>query len=244
MGGLDIYISQRPTSDAPWGAPENVAAVNSIANELCPTLTLDGEVLFFVSDREGGCGGQDMYLTRRRGRQPWELPANLGCAVNSPLNDFTPSYVVDRSMQPGSLYFSSNRPGGAGGADIYVSAQLWDGTFAAATPVYELNTFDNDQRPNVRHDGLEIFFDSDRPGSLGSGDLWVSTRQGTFDPWSAPSNLGPVVNTGAMEGRPSVSFTGRTLYFMSNRPGSTPGPTGAASVDIYMTTRKWLRPEG
>lgn len=245
LGGLDIYVSQRPSIDVPWGPPQNLGpTINGGANELCPTLTIDGHRLFFVSDREGGCGGQDLYLARRRSKgddHAWGPPQNLGCTLNSAQNDFTPSYVEEHLPGAAALYFSSNRPGGVGGTDIYVSTQDADDSFREAALVEELSTPFNDQRPNVRKDGLEIFFDSDRPGSLGSTDLWSSTRHSTFDPWSPPVSLGLPVNSAALEGRPALSFKGRTLYFMSSRPGSTPGPTGAASIDLYVTTRKKIR---
>jgi Tol biopolymer transport system component len=240
LGGLDIYVSRRPAVDVPWGEPENVVDLNSPTNELCPTLAPDDRTFLFVSDRSGGCGGQDLYAAGRtdaRDDLAWGEPYNLGCQVNSSQNDFTPSLFVDFRRRAVFLYFSSTRPG-VGGADIYASDLQADRTFGAPTPVYELNTPFNDQRPNVRADGREIFFDSDRPGSLGSTDLWSSTRRWTDDLWSEPASLGDSVNSEAMEGRPSVSFNGRTLYFMSSRPGSTPSATGATSTDLWVTVRK------
>jgi OmpA-OmpF porin, OOP family len=71
---------------------------------------------------------------------------------------------------------------------------------------------------------------SNRAGTLGGQDIWVATRRGIRDPWSAPVNLGTAVNTTAAETRPSLSWTGRTLLF-----GRAPGPEGMS--DIYMTTR-------
>ena len=93
------------------------------------------------------------------------------------------------------LYFSSDRPGGMGNVDIYSSLVNEDGEFEWAALVTELSTSFIDERPNIRKDGLELFFDSNCPGSLGATDLWVSTRQSTADPWSPPVNLGSAVNT-------------------------------------------------
>ena len=104
--------------------------------------------------------------------------------------------------------------------------------FSPAVLVPELNTPSDDQRPNVRKDGLEIIFDSSRTGSIdGSSDLWTSSRKDTSTTWSQPVNLGTAVNTPSAEGRPSLSFDGRTLYFMSAMPG------GAGGQDLYVTTR-------
>lgn len=232
QGMLDLYVAQRATVNDAWGAPQNLGdTINSSSNEQCPTLTAEGNTLYFVSDRPGGCGGIDLYVARRRADGSWAPPVNLGCQVNSPANDLTPS-LFDDGVGNITLYFHSNRPGGRGGADIYSSALRADGTFGPAMPVTELNTEMNDTRPNIRPDGLEIFFDSNRTGSIaGSVDIWVATRSYASGPWSTPVNLGPGVNSDAAEERAYVTFNGRMLYFMSNRPG------GAGAFDIYTTTR-------
>src|SRR5207247_10827686 len=87
------------------------------------------------------------------------------------------------------LYFASNRAGGPGMNDIYVSTLQADGTFGSAAAVAELNTPSQDQQPAIRRDGLELFLGSDRTGTVGSIDLWVSTRASTTDPWSPPVNV-------------------------------------------------------
>jgi hypothetical protein len=87
--------------------------------------------------------------------------------------------------------------------DIYVSEQNPDGSFGAAVMVTELNTELADQAPEIRHDGLEMFIMSDRRGTKGLSDLWVSTRQTVFDLWSPPTNLGSLVNTAFNDGQPS-----------------------------------------
>ncbi len=103
--------------------------------------------------------------------------------------------------------------------------------FGPATAVAELNdAAANDIQPNVRADGLEVVFSSNRAGTLGGQDIWVATRGSLSAPWSAPVNLGSVVNTTASESRPSLSRDGKQLLF-----GRTPGPEG--SGDIYVTTR-------
>ena len=234
-GGMDIWVTQRDSQSDPWEAPRNAGpAVNGPGNELCPTLATNGHQLFFVSDRPGGCGGQDLYVAWRRDKRndfAWEAPENLGCVVNSASNDFTPSLFEDDATREAIMYFSSNRAGGPGGSDIYWSILDPSGTFGPAVLDWALSTATDDQRPNVRKDGLEIFFDSNRAGSLsGSADLWTATRANTTDPWSPPLNITPL-NSGAIEGRPSLSFDGQSLYFMSSRTG------GFGGIDIYRAAR-------
>lgn len=221
MGGLDIWYSVRDESGA-WGDPLNFAEVNSPANELCPMAHRNGKTFLFVSARAGGCGGDDLYMTRRHMTQGWTAPENLGCAVNSAANEASPSLVETE------LYFSSTRGGGLG--DIYVSS--FDGSsFGAPVLAPGLNTAQDDFRPNLRRDGLEVFFDSNRPGGSGGLDLWTATRASTADPWSTPTNLGSDVNSSANDLRASLSWDGTTLYFGSLRAG------GEGSQDLYVVTR-------
>ena len=129
------------------------------------------------------------------------------------------------------LFFQSARGGGIGATDIYVSEQFPNGTFGPASLVPELSSPGLEQRPSIRFDGLEMFFFSDRPGGFGAVDLWAATRGTVLDPWSAPANLGPIVNSVAGDFQPYIASDRRTLYFGSARPG------GLGGQDIWVTTR-------
>ncbi|MGH8825467.1 MAG: hypothetical protein ACRDVN_13470 [Jiangellaceae bacterium] len=218
----DIWVATRDSEDADFGTPTMLPEpVNSDAADFCPT-PLHGKYLLFVSARGGvdaygttACGGGDIYITRRSpATGDWAAPRNLGCAPNGPNGsgtEFGPSLV---ETDVGTLlYFSSGGPLGSNTQDIYVSAQLADGSFGAPTPVAELNTSSDDVMPNVSKDGLEIVFASTRPGGAGAFDVYGATRGSAGDPWSSPANLGPAVNTAAPETRPSLSWDGERLYF-------------------------------
>lgn len=219
MGGLDIWYAVRNESGG-WGDPLNFTAVNSPDNELCPMAHRNGRTFLFVSNRAGGCGGDDLYMTRLHATRGWPAPVNLGCTVNSAGNEASPSLLETE------LYFSSTR---AGGGDIYVSP--FDGVaFGTPSLALGLNSAQDDFRPNLRRDGLEIVFDSNRSGGLGGLDIWTSTRASTADPWSAPTNLGSDINSSANDLRASLSWDATTLYFGSFRAGE-------GSQDLYVTTR-------
>jgi len=241
LGGLDIWVATRAGVDEPWAAPTNVGApVNSSANDFCPTLARDGHLFYFVSNRAGGCGGADIYTTRLRNGSGFEPVENLGCQVNSAADEASPFPLPERSSGP-VLYFSSTRAGGftqeaqgavTGDADLYRS-ESHGGAFGAAALVPGANSASEDGQPNVRRDGLELFFFSNRPGTLGLADIYAATRASASDPWATPVNLGPSVNSSAgAETRPSLSWDGTTLYFGSTRPG------GEGSTDHYVTTRQ------
>jgi WD40-like Beta Propeller Repeat len=236
QGLLDIWVSRRESRDEPWGAPENLGEpVNSAADDFCPTPIRDGG-LFFVSREAlpGSCGLGDIYFTRFDPNRGWREPRHLACAPvgpNSALDEQGPSYVEVRNKE--LLYFSRSSATVAG--DIYVSRRPAGGSFGDAVPVAELNdAAANDIQPNVRKDGREVVFSSNRAGTLGGQDVWLATRDTLREPWSAPVNLGPAVNTGAAETRPSLSWNALTLLF-----GRAPGPEGMS--DIYAATRVKLR---
>ena len=225
-GGLDIWYTLRG-EDGAWGEPANFAAVNSSADDFCPMAHRNGRTFLFVSARAGGCGGPDIYMSRRHETKGWSAPGNLGCAINSVAGEASPS------LTDTELYFSSTRAGGAGGSDLYVSG--FDGTsFGAPALAAGLNTAADDSRPNVRRDGLEIFFDSTRADGIGGVDIWTATRASTSDAWSTPTNLGSDVNSGANDLRASLSWDATTLYFGSTRAG------GEGSQDLFVTTRPKL----
>ena len=250
LGGSDVWIARRKSVYEPWGKPENPGEpVNSSGNELCST-PYGPHGLLIVSNREGGCGGTDIYFTWRKGSR-WADPLHLDCTVNSPGDEMAPTiltYLDPRlpwwSME---LYFSSNRAGGLapeapgvplGDADIYYAKFRRDGSLALPQLVPGVNTPADDHRPTLRADGLEIFFDSNRAGSEGLVDIWTSTRRSVRDAWNPPVNLGTLVNSAAGESRPSLSLDGTQLYLASTRPG------GDGQADLWVASRERVRERG
>lgn len=238
LGGDDIYLSQRDSSDDPWSPPVNLGPViNTSFNERDPAFSRDGHLMFFVTDRPGGFGNLDIWVSRRvhtHNDFVWETPKNLGAGVNSATLDSGPSYFANEEVGTPQLYFGSNRPGGPI-FNVYVSEQSADGSFGPAFLIPELGSaFGAQIIPSIGHDGLEIFLNSNRAGSFGNQDLWVSTRETVLDTWSEPVNVGPIVNSTFVEVLPYISSDRETLFFASNRPG------GFGQVDLYMTTRTKL----
>src|ERR1051325_1502746 len=239
----EIWVSQRASRDADWGAPMNLGPLINIvgSNTGSPTFTPDGHRMYFHSNRPGFCGLADLYVARRHDKRDdfgWTAAEDIGCVVNVPANDNGPTYFEDEATGITTLYFTSTRLGGLGDFDIYAStADGDDGDFGPAVLVPELSGPGRDTRTAIRRDGLEIFLSSDgtgRVGGIGSHDIWVATRATTLDPWSTPVNLGPTVNSTAFDGAPALSFDGTTLYFFSERAG------GFGKRDLYVSTRPRL----
>ena len=239
-GGFDMYVSQRASVDDPWSSPLNLGpTVNTAFDEGNPAFSRDGHFLFFQSVRPGGLGGVDLWVSERSLKHDdfnWELPVNLGAGINSTADDNAPSYFQNDELDVAQLYFVSTRPGGFGGQDIYLSNQTLDGSFGPAVLVSDLSTSSTDSRPSIRHDGLEIIFQSNRSGSLGTAlDLWVATRDSVLDGWSTPVNLGSPINTVSIENNANLSSDRLTLFFSSDRSG------GSGGLDLYVMTRTKLR---
>jgi hypothetical protein len=228
-GNFDLWMTTRSTKDGPWGEPENLGPkVNSSAREQMPSISADSLTLYFTSTRSGGW---DLWVTTRATKDnPWSTPVNLGHPVNSPSNEFGPGISADGL----SLYFCSDRAGGYGIDDIWVSTRATiDGPWQEPVNLGpKVNCSAREQMLSISADGRTLFFSDSallpfRPGGNGGGDLWVTRRATVSDPWGTPVNLGPTVNSSFFDGAPSILADGSTLYFMSGRPG------GYGSWDLW-----------
>jgi Tol biopolymer transport system component len=208
--------------DFTFSVPTNLGAVvNSAANESSPTISGDGLELYFGSNREGGFGNSDIWVTTRASKNdPWEAPINLGAVVNTDSAEGTPSISADGL----TLYFSdwiAPRPGGQGSVDLWVTTRAsksdpWT-TPVNLGPVVNTNGFE--VTPEISSDGLELYFESNRPGAYGEDDLWVCTRATIDDSWGAPQNLGSAINGELWEHCPTISSNGLILFYDLDIPG-------------------------
>jgi hypothetical protein len=218
-------------ADYLFGEPVNLGPnVNRMAHDGTPVMSADGLALYFDSNRGGGEGDFDVWVsTRATVEDDWGTPRNLRGPVNTPSWDGVPSIAPDGC----SLYISSSRFGGSGGQDIWVSTRAtpdddW-GEPVNLGPTVNSSSFEWTQ--SISADGLSLYVCSWRAGGEGEGDLWVTTRATQADEWTDPVNLGPQVNSVADDVNPSISPDGRFLFFYSTRPG------GRGSRDIWMTSR-------
>jgi Tol biopolymer transport system component len=236
-GTLDIFVSQRATLTSDWGAPVNLGpTVNTTSPDFVTSFTPDGHWMILASGRPGGFGGADLYQSYRADIHDdfaWQTPTNLGANINTSASE-NGNGIFDNGTVA-QLFFASDRLGPAGSGDIYTSTRQPDGSWGPVSLVPELSSPGTDNRPNLRADGLEIFFYSDRAGSLGGSDIWTSTRTDVTAAWSTPVNLGATVNSTAGDTTPSLSADGRTLIFASGRPGGQ-------GTDLYMMTREQIFP--
>lgn len=156
-GQLGLFFSHRE-GDA-WSAPEPFGHNDPKSSAMHPAFSPDGLFLYFASDRSGGHGGMDLYRCQRTD-DGWSQPVNLGPGVNGPHDE-----VYPRIQPDGTLHFSSNRPGGLGGLDIYFTREadgLWSPPAAMPAPV---NSDRNEHGYALMADGQHALMSSDRDGA-------------------------------------------------------------------------------
>jgi len=233
-----------------WSAPVNLGpVVNSAYNDQHPSISKDGLSLYFVSNRPGGFGGNDIWVTQRATLDaPWGSPRNLGPAINTSSNDFAPNLPIDGHH----LYMNSDRPSGCGGSDLYVA---WrrdkDDDFGWNPPVNlgcTVNTIYDEAGPTFFEDeatGVQsLYFTSfNRPGGLGDFDIYLSTRSNDDEPW------GPGVDVVELNGpyrdtRTAIRRDGLEIFLASDSRGRI---GGIGSQDLWVSTRpattdRWSTP--
>jgi len=168
LGGGDIYIS-RKTSAGRWAEPKPIN-VNSPHRESSAHISNDGRYLFFTSNRPGGYGGMDIYVSEYLGSEKWSIPFNLGPKINSTLDEESP--VVGNNNQ--LLYFCSKGHKGMGGYDIYKSAfNLDKKEFGVPENLgYPINTPDNDCYFTPTEDPNIAYYSTVKETGLGDMDIY------------------------------------------------------------------------
>lgn len=219
----EFFVS-RLQAGSVWGVARELGPpVNTEGDEGAICISADGQYLFFAAcNRPDGYGSCDLYYSRREGGR-WSEPRNLGPVVNSSHWESQPSLAPDGR----TLYFVSNRPGGWGGSDIWISELQPDGYWgmpANAGPV--INTPADERGPFIHPDGQTLYFSSKGHTGMGEGDIFMS-RLSANGEWSEPVNIGYPVNSAADEVNLVVDRQGRYAYISSDMAG------GFGKQDIY-----------
>lgn len=222
----DFYRSNLKP-DGNWSEAVPLDGVNSEFNEGAQSVTANGNFLVFtICERPENRGSCDLYYSRRVEDGGWTAARSLGQQINTEADESQPSISADGRL----LFFSSNRPGGMGGKDLYVSGLTPDGQWSAPSNLGKtINTPGNEQYPFWAADGTTLFFTSDRHPGLGGEDLF-RTKLTPQNTWGEPLNLGYPINTAADETNLFVSLDGSTAYFSKRFIISG---TGKTDVDIY-----------
>lgn len=217
----DLYSSVRASAADPWPTPQPLMVINSGASETTPEITDDGLELLFSSNRNGGSGGNDIYVARRPNRHAaFGNPFRI-IELASADDDVTPTVLPDHLV----MYLSSTRAGGVGGYDLWRSTRV-DRSMPWTTPVRvpSLSTAGTDGDPSVDPTETTIYFS--REGG-GGADLFVATRPDRSSDWRAATPVSEL-NSGEADEDPWLSPDGHTMFFASTRTGN---------FELFMATR-------
>lgn len=196
-GSCDLYESRKTGNR--WSVPENLGpAVNSRAWESQPSLSADGRVLYFISDRKGGYGARDIYQSRRNERGEWSPARNLGPVINSADDEISP-FIHANGV---TLYFSSNGHAGFGGYDIFRSVgsdSVWEKPVNFGYPV---NNFHDQFAMSITPDGLNAYYAFEDPNDGENSKLMTI---------EIPLELRMTATSASVSGKVTDSKTGRPL---------------------------------
>ena len=167
FGSCDVYYSTKTATG--WSDPINAgAAINTSATETQPCISADGKTLYFVSDRVGGLGKLDIWVSQLQADGKWGKPENMGPSINSAGVDEDPFLHADGE----TFYFSSDGRPGFGDDDIYYSRKGKDGKWAVAENMgYPINSFHKEWGMFITRDGNTAYYSTDRFNKDGNWDI-------------------------------------------------------------------------
>jgi outer membrane protein OmpA-like peptidoglycan-associated protein len=218
----DIFIAKK--NGDKWNYAKNIGEpVNTLTHNSNLALSADGGTLFIFNDDNGG----DIYFSERDAKGVWSIPKPLPGIINSSFEEKSVTISSDEK----TLYFSSNRPGGYGGLDIYKATKDNKGNWSNVKNLGpKINTEFDDDAPFIDYDGVTLYFSTKGRKGMGGYDVFKSTYNPNKNEWSEPENLGYPINTPDNDVYFVVSKDGKRAYYSSVRED------GMGYTDIYMIT--------
>lgn len=221
----DIYVSYFDTINKKWLPAQPVPGnVNTDAHDAATSISPDGKIIFIYKNdtREHEASGGDIFISKIM-KNKWKTPEPIGKPINSTYWEGGACLSPDGK----TLYFTSERKGGFGHSDIWMSTKINNKEWSKPvnlgstinTPYDEVGLF-------MAPDGKTLFFCSNGPNSMGDYDIFKTTYEN--GQWTTPVNLGFPINTEFSDGPIAIDASGRIAYISSNRPG------GVGEKDIYM----------
>jgi outer membrane protein OmpA-like peptidoglycan-associated protein len=213
----DIYQSSKVNGK--WTDPINLGEpVNTMDHDAAIALSPDGSRLFVYKDDQEG----DIYVSEKKGLN-WTKPKSLGPKIN--LAKFS-EQSCSISSDGKTLYFSSNRPGGYGGLDIWKSTLIKGEWSDPLNMGPKINTKEDEDSPFIHPDGVTLYYSSKGKKTMGGYDIFrTSLEKGG---WSEPENLGYPINSVQNDIYFVLSADNQHGYYASYKEG------GYGKHDIYM----------
>mgnify|MGYP000869564835 CR=1 FL=1 len=218
----DVYVARQENGE--WKMAENIGyPINSSNNDACVAISPDGHRMIVYRTAEDGISG-DLYITEMGMHHRWEPLVLLGPEINSEFLEASACFSRDTA----ELYFTSNRPGGYGGKDIYRIRKLPNGKWAAPFNLGpNVNTPFEEDAPFLHPDGVTLYFSSTGHNSMGEYDIFKSVWSAENNEFSKAENLGYPINDVNSDIFFVLSADGQRGYYSSEKPETNGG------IDLY-----------
>jgi outer membrane protein OmpA-like peptidoglycan-associated protein len=203
----DIYVSHKV--DGKWSNPENMGApINSEYHEGCIGISKDGKELYIYKEINAG----DIYVSKLKEGNKWSKPEPLSPMVNTDF--YEPSVALADSGK--TLYFSSNKPGGQGGLDLYMSKKDDKGNWQEAVNLGpEVNTASDEDGPFYDQNTKYLYFSSAGHKGMGGYDVFRAKQDSITHKWSKPYNLGYPINSPDDDIYYTLTADGKRAFYSS-----------------------------
>jgi outer membrane protein OmpA-like peptidoglycan-associated protein/Tol biopolymer transport system component/predicted negative regulator of RcsB-dependent stress response len=208
--------------------------INQFDSQYFPCLTADQETLIFTGKSPEN-RDENLYVSTWNSGQ-WTSPTSLSNAINTPQNEGTASISADGNTL---VFTSCNNRNGFGSCDLYISYKTGNDWSAPKNLGNTINSPEWESQPSLSADGSQLYFVSDRRGSLGKRDIWTS-KLDSLGNWQKAVNVGTSINTTEDDLSPFIHANGKTLFYASE------GLVGMGGLDIYFSNfenNKWTNPQ-
>ena len=207
-------------------------SVNKFQSQYFPVMTADRETLIYTGNQDSD---ENLYVASVKDKI-WAEPVPISEKINTKENEGTATISADgRTL----VFTSCGGKKGFGSCDLFISYKQGDNWTSPQNLGLGVNSPEWESQPSLSADGRTLYFVSDRKGSLGKRDIWISKLDST-NIWKKATNLGNPVNTIEDDLSPFIHANGKTLFFASE------GHVGMGGLDLYFTENqqdKWKNPE-
>lgn len=218
----DVYMSTKNT-DGAWDAPVSLSdSINTAGHDACVAFSPDGtELLIYRTDAKQT--GGDIYITKWNGTN-WSTPKMLGPEINSKYLEASACFSPDGN----AIIFSSNRPGGSGGRDLYVVKKFMNGKYSLARNLGPfINSSEDEDAPFIEEGTNNLYFSSRGHKTMGEYDIFMSPYNEENEQWGKPENLGVPINSTNDDIYFVKAGNTKQAFFTSRKNG------GLGDADIY-----------
>jgi outer membrane protein OmpA-like peptidoglycan-associated protein len=224
-----IRATESPLVINPLELPKTV---NRFQSQYFPVLTADRETLIFTGNQDSE---ENLYVSTKKD-SVWSSPISISDKINTPENEGTATISADgRTL----VFTSCGGRKGFGSCDLFISYKQGENWTSPQNLGSNINSNEWESQPSLSADGRTLYFVSDRKGSLGKRDIWVSKIDST-NSWGKAYNLGNVINTIEDDLSPFIHANGKTLFYSSE------GLVGMGGLDLYFSENqngKWTKSE-